>query len=78
MSEQLLDQARVDRRAFSVSSLDDAEKETLAYWRQRTPDERLEALELSRQIAYGYDPTARRLSRFLEVVPSHLPDQSRR
>jgi hypothetical protein len=69
MSEQLLDQARVDRRAFSVSSLDDAEKETLAYWRQRTPDERLEALELSRQIAYGYDPTARGLSRFFEVAP---------
>jgi hypothetical protein len=69
MSEQLLDQARVDRSAFSVSSLGEAERATLAYWRQRTPDERLEALELSRQIAYGYDPTARGLSRFFEVVP---------
>lgn len=68
MSEQLLDQARVDRTAFSVSSLAEAEQATLAYWRQRTPDERLEALELSRQIAYGYDPTARGLSRFFEVA----------
>lgn len=69
MSEQLLDQARVDRSAFSVSSLAEAEQADLAYWRQRTPDERLEALELSRQIAYGYDPAARGLSRFFEVAP---------
>jgi hypothetical protein len=68
MSEQLLDQARVDRTAFSVTSLIEAEQADLAYWRQRTPDERLEALELSRQIAYGYDPTARGLSRFFEVA----------
>jgi len=68
MSEQLLDQARVDRTAFSVSSLAEAEQADLEYWRQRTPDERLEALELSRQIAYGYDPTARGLSRFFEVA----------
>ncbi len=68
MSKQLLDEAKVDRRAFSVTSLAEAEQEDLAYWRSRTPDERLEALELSRQIAYGYDPTARRLSRFFEVA----------
>jgi hypothetical protein len=68
MSEQLLQQARVDRTAFSVSSLAEAEQADLAWWRQRTPDERLEALELSRQIAYGYDPTARGLSRFFEVA----------
>jgi hypothetical protein len=69
MSEQLLDQARVDRNSFSIGSLKEAEAADLAYWRQRTPDERLEALELSRQIAYGYDPTARGLSRFFEVAP---------
>jgi hypothetical protein len=68
MSKQLLDEARVDRREFSVTSLAEAEKADLLYWRSRTPNERLEALELSRQIAYGYDPTARRLSRFFEVV----------
>jgi hypothetical protein len=69
MPKQLLDEARVDRRFFSVvSSFEEAEKADLAYWRSRTPDERLEALELSRQIAYGYDPTARRLSRFFEIV----------
>ncbi|HTD86634.1 MAG TPA: hypothetical protein VK850_08655 [Candidatus Binatia bacterium] len=56
MSEQLLDQTRVYRPAFSVTSLAEAEQADLAYWRAGTPDERLEALELSRQIPYGYVP----------------------
>ncbi|MHC1763866.1 MAG: hypothetical protein AB9869_06095 [Verrucomicrobiia bacterium] len=68
MADQLLDKARVDRTSFSVTTLAEAERSDLAYWRSRTPDERLAALELSRQIAYGYDPTARGLSRFFEVV----------
>lgn len=68
MPKQLLDDARVNRLAFEVTSFAEAEKADLEYWRSRTPDERLEALELSRQIAYGYDPTARELSRFFEVA----------
>ena len=68
MPEQLLDQARVNRQAFEVRSLAEAEELDREYWRSRTPDERLEALELSRQIAYGYDPTARGLSRVFEVA----------
>ena len=68
MSQKLLDQAKVDRSAFSVMSLKEAEAADEAYWKSRTPDERLEALELSRQSTYGYDPTTRGLSRFFEVV----------
>jgi hypothetical protein len=68
MEKTALENARVDRTAFSVSSLEEAERADLGYWRARTVDERLEALELSRQIAYGYDPTTRGLSRFFEVV----------
>ena len=68
MSDQLLDKAFVDRTAFSVATFAEAEKADRDYWRSRTPDERLAALELSRQIAYGYDPTTRGLSRFFEVV----------
>jgi hypothetical protein len=68
MPKQLLDEARVSRQAFEVTTLAEAEKADLQYWRSRTPDERLAALELSRQIAYGYDPTARGLSRFFEVA----------
>jgi hypothetical protein len=68
MSKTLLEEARVDRKAFTVVSLAEAEAADFEYWRSRTPDERLEALELSRQIAYGYDPTARGLSRFFEIA----------
>ena len=37
------------------------------YWHSKTPQERLEALELMRQINYGYNPTTERLQRVLEV-----------
>jgi hypothetical protein len=68
MSQKLLDRAKVDRTAFSVVGLHEADKADEAYWRSCTPEERFEALELSRQITYGYDPTTRGLSRFFEVV----------
>jgi hypothetical protein len=38
------------------------------YWLSKTPEERFEALELLRQIAYGYDPATARLQRVLEVI----------
>jgi hypothetical protein len=68
VKETLLKSAKVNRNAFSVVALHDADAQDEAYWKSRTPDERFEALELSRQIAYGYDPTARSLCRFFEVV----------
>ena len=49
-----------DDRAFAVTSFAEAERADWAYWRSRTPDERLEALELCRQIACGCGPTASR------------------
>jgi hypothetical protein len=68
MSERLPNEVPLDRRAFSVVTLAEADRADLEYWRSRTPEERLEALELTRQITYGYDPTTRGLSRFFEVV----------
>ena len=68
MSRKLIDRAKVDRSAFSVVGLEEADKADEEYWKGRTPDERFEALELSRQITYGYDPTTRGLSRVFEVV----------
>ena len=38
------------------------------YWLSKTPAERFEALELLRQIAYGYDPATERLQRVFEVT----------
>jgi hypothetical protein len=59
--------ARLDRSAFQIASLDD-ESDERAYWRAKSPAERMEALELMRQIVYGYDPATTRLQRVLEIA----------
>ena len=58
---------RLDRKAFSVQSLY-AENDEKAFWAQKSPLERLEALEQMRQILYGYDPATTRLQRALTVI----------
>jgi hypothetical protein len=59
----------MDKTAFSVvSSFEEAEAQDNAYWWAQTPQARLEALELMRQVAYGYDPNHARIERVLEVV----------
>lgn len=67
MSEPHEPEPRVDRTAFSiVSSFEDADAEDAAYWRSRTPAERLAHLELLRRINYG-DAAAGRLQPVLEI-----------
>jgi len=58
---------RIDKTALSVASLFD-ESDEKTYWRSKSPQERLEAVETMRQIIYGYDPSTTRLQRLLEVV----------
>jgi len=65
-----MDCPHVDRSVFRVDSLRD-ESDERAYWRSRTPLERLQALELLRQINYGYDPATARLQRVLKLLNSH-------
>ena len=57
----------LDKTAFSVASLHDDPDEK-AYWLSKTPHERLQAVELMRQVIYGYDPASERLQRFFEVT----------
>ena len=59
--------AKLDKSAFSVAPLTD-ELDEKQYRLSKSPHERLLALELMRQIAYGYDPSTERLQRFLEVA----------
>jgi len=59
--------AKLDKTAFSVASLTD-ESDEKQFWLSKSPYERLRALELMRQIAYGYDPSTERLQRFFEVA----------
>jgi hypothetical protein len=64
-----IDAFRVDKETFSVlSSFEEADAADKAYWHSKTPQERLEALELMRQINYGYNPVTDRLQRVLEVA----------
>jgi hypothetical protein len=57
---------RIDKTSFSTTSLldDSTDKH---YWFSKTPLERLEAVELMRQINYGYDPSSR-LQRVLTIA----------
>ena len=64
-----IDTCKVDKGTFSVlSSFEEADEMDKAYWHSKTPQERLEALELMRQINYDYDPVTDRLQRILEVA----------
>ena len=58
---------KLDRSKISVGSLHE-ESDEKAYWLSKTPLERLEALELYREIAFGYDPLTTRLQRILEIA----------
>jgi len=74
---------KIQRSAFAVASLPSTalrtgfdQSDEKSYWLSKTPYERLEAVELMRQIIYGYDPflrfaqgqAATRLQRVLEVT----------
>ena len=61
-----LARTKLDRAHFSVAKLHDSDEK--AYWLSKTPAERLEALELMRQMIYGYDPARTRLQRVLTIA----------
>ena len=58
---------KLDKTAFSVGSVFD-ESDEKAYWLSKTPEERLEAVELMRQIIYGCDPSTTKLQGVIEVA----------
>ena len=61
------DPISLDRTAFSVGQLHDPSDEK-TYWLSRSPLERLEAIEVMRQILYGYNPASVRLQRILTIA----------
>ncbi len=62
-----IDSLRMDKSALSVGRLTDASDDR-EYWLSKTPQERLEAVEVMRQIVYGYDPSTAQLQRLLEIA----------
>jgi hypothetical protein len=61
------DDLKVNRRVLSVIGLHDSSDDD-AYWQTRTPEERLRAIQINRQAAYGKSNATGRLQRILEVV----------
>lgn len=61
---------KINKKAVQVfSSFTEVEAEEKEFWLKKSPAERLAALELMRQSAYGYeDATSGRLQRVFEVV----------
>ena len=55
------------KRTFTVVTGFDQSDEK-EFWRYKSPLERLEAIELMRQILYGYDPTSERLQKIFTVA----------
>ena len=64
----LVQEMRMDKSVFAVADLCD-ESDEAAYWQTQTPEARLQALELMRQVMYGYDPSTTRLERLFETAP---------
>ena len=63
----LIDEVRMDRTWISIVPLD-TPSDAKEYWRSKTIEERLAALELTRQVFNGYDPDTTRFQRVLEVT----------
>ena len=63
----LIDEVRMDRTAISVVKTGER-SDAREYWRSKTMQERLAALELTRQVFNDYDPDTTRFQRVLEVA----------
>jgi len=63
----LIDEMKMDRETFSVATTD-TPSDAKEYWKAKTMEERLIALELTRQIMNDYDPATTRLQRVLEIT----------
>jgi len=63
----IMDDLKIDKTAFSVADLHDPGDEK-AYWLSKTPQERLLAMQIMREILYGRDAATGRLERILEIA----------
>ena len=59
---------RLDKTAFSSTTLEKRDEERKQYWWSKTPEERLNALEEIRQQSYPDGKTAPRLQRFFRSL----------
>ena len=62
----LIDEMRMDRTVMSVVTTE-TPSDANAYWQTKSMEERLEALELTRQVFNGYDPDTTGMERVLDM-----------
>ena len=66
-ARSFLSHIKMDKTAFSVTTLSEKSNDK-EYWLSKTPQERMQALEMMRQINYDYDPATARMEKVLEIV----------
>jgi hypothetical protein len=59
---------KVNKKHLSIASSEEFDLMDIEYWKSKSPSERIEAIELMRQINFGYDPSTERLQRFFTVT----------
>jgi CMP-2-keto-3-deoxyoctulosonic acid synthetase len=59
---------KLDKTVISIGTHAEHKAAEKAFWLSKTPLERLEALELMRQINYGYNPDTDRVQRVLKIL----------
>ena len=62
-----MEMPRLDKTVLAVVPIDEVEEER-AYWHSQAPHERLQAIELLRELNYGKRAVSARLQRLLEVT----------
>jgi len=65
MTNKQSESFRFNSSVFSVVNINSEDK---TYWLQKSPRDRLIALEYLRQVMYGYDPNTTRLQRVFEIA----------
>ena len=63
---QVTENIKINRNVVTITAIDESDEKE--YWLAQTSEKRLEALELMRQVAYGYDENSARLQRVLEIT----------
>ena len=59
---------KLNKKHISIASSEEFDSMDIAYWKSKSPSERIGAIELMRQINFGYDPSTERLQRIFTVT----------
>ncbi len=63
---QVTERIKINRNIINITAIDESDEKE--YWLAQTPEKRLEAIEMMRQVAYGYDENSARLQRVLGIA----------